>query len=147
MSDEYKQIIEVNGVKLEVDLRSAKKIEHFKVGDRVKVLVKKYSDSFSVHFGMIVGFDAFTELPTIIVAYLESTYNELPLKFVYINSKNKDSQICMADNSDLGLQKCDILGEFNKKQAKLEEELRDLEIKRKYFVDMFGRYFENNGNG
>ena len=30
--DENKRIIEVNGVKIEVDLRSAKRIDEFKVG-------------------------------------------------------------------------------------------------------------------
>ncbi len=34
--EENKRIIEVAGVKMEIDLRTAKKIENFKVGDNVK---------------------------------------------------------------------------------------------------------------
>jgi len=34
-----KQIIEINGVKLEVDLSTAKRIDEFRVGDTVKVLI------------------------------------------------------------------------------------------------------------
>ena len=41
---EEKRIIEVNGIKMEVDLRNAKRIDQFKVGDSVKVLVKSYSE-------------------------------------------------------------------------------------------------------
>jgi len=36
---ENKKIIEVNGVKLEVDLSSAKVIEEYRVGDVIKVLI------------------------------------------------------------------------------------------------------------
>ena len=32
MSDENKRIVEINGVKVEADLRTAKVIEHFKGG-------------------------------------------------------------------------------------------------------------------
>jgi hypothetical protein len=38
-----KTIIEVSGVKLEVDLRQARRIEEIRIGDRVKVLTKDYS--------------------------------------------------------------------------------------------------------
>ena len=34
-----KQIIEINGVKLEVDLSTAKRIDEFRVGDTVKVFI------------------------------------------------------------------------------------------------------------
>ena len=33
-----KKIVEVNGIKLEVDMRYAKRIDEFRVGDTVKVL-------------------------------------------------------------------------------------------------------------
>lgn len=39
-------IIEINGVKLEIDLRHAKRIDNLRVGDTVKVLRKRYDDSY-----------------------------------------------------------------------------------------------------
>jgi hypothetical protein len=35
--EENKRIVEIDGVKIEVDLRSAKRIDTFRVGDNVKV--------------------------------------------------------------------------------------------------------------
>ena len=40
-----KKIVEIDGIKLEIDMRTAKRIDQFKVGDKVKILVKKY-DTF-----------------------------------------------------------------------------------------------------
>ena len=42
MSEDNKRIIEINGIKMEVDLRNAKRIDTFKVGDPVKVLDMTY---------------------------------------------------------------------------------------------------------
>lgn len=44
--EEYKKIVEINGIKMEVDMRHAKTIDTYKIGDRVKVLVKQYSDTY-----------------------------------------------------------------------------------------------------
>ena len=40
---EEKRIIDINGMKMEVDLRTAKRIDTFKVGDNVKVLATEYN--------------------------------------------------------------------------------------------------------
>ena len=40
MSDEQKRIVEIGGVKIEVDLRTAKRVDSYRVGDPVKVLTK-----------------------------------------------------------------------------------------------------------
>ena len=85
-----KRIIEINGVKMEIDLRNATVIDNFKVGDTIKVLVKGYND-YKSHVGMIVGFDEFQKLPTIVIAYLDIEYSGANIKFVYYNSEsNKD---------------------------------------------------------
>lgn len=142
-SSDTKRIVEINGIKIEVDLRTAKRIDQFRVGDGVKVLIKNYS-SYNSHFGMIIGFDEFKSLPTIIIAYLESgSWSEMPLKFVYINEKTEGTEICLHDPKDLGVEKVDILTQFDRQVAKKEEEIRDLNRKRLYFVEMFGRFFEN----
>ena len=97
------RIVEIDGIKLEIDLRTAKKIEHFRVGDNVRVLVKGYSDTYKVHAGVIVGFDGFEKLPTICIAYLEVGYNSAEIKFAYINagSESKDSKIEITPAFDL----------------------------------------------
>ena len=41
---EEKRIVEIDGVKIEVDLRTAKRIDTFAVGDNVKVLCKEYNN-------------------------------------------------------------------------------------------------------
>lgn len=139
-----KRIIEVNGIKLEVDLRHAKRIDEFKVGSAVKVLVKEYS-SYKSHFGMIVGFDEFKALPTIIVAYIDpGAWSSDPLKLVYINEKTENVEICAQDQNDVCVEKGDILDQFDRQMLKKKEEIRDIEVKKKYFIDMFGRFFEKN---
>lgn len=142
MTDENKRIITVNGVKLEVDLRQAKRIDAFKVGDAVKVLIKKYGDSYESHFGMLVGFDEFKTLPTLIVAYIDGgSWSTEPLKIVYINEKSKDVEICAHDDHDLGINQGEINDQFYRQITKKEEEIRDLQLRQTYFNKMFGRYF------
>lgn len=141
METEHKRIVEINGIKIEVDLRTAKRVDQFKVGDPVKVLKKMYS-GYESHFGMIVGFDEFVALPTIIVAYLKNSYGDDPLQFVYINAESKEVEICPHSPSDIGIEKADILASFNRLITKKETELNELRQKQSYFEKMFGRYFK-----
>ena len=135
-----KRIVEINGIKVEIDLRTAKRIEEFRVGDGVKILRKDYS-GYKSHFGMIVGFDEFKTLPTMIVAYLETSNWEDPLKICYLNNETKDTEICAHDPDDLGVEKADILNNFSRKITAKELEIEDLKRKRDYFERMFGKYF------
>lgn len=76
---EDKRIIEINGIKLEVDMRSARRIDEFKVGDSVKVLDSR-DDKNVMRSGVITDFANFKELPTIMVAvYKEGSYWDLSL--------------------------------------------------------------------
>jgi hypothetical protein len=72
---ETNKIIEINGVKFEVDGRTAtlRQIDTIRIGARVKVLKKKYGDDYEVHHGVVVGFEPFKEAPTFIIAYIETT--------------------------------------------------------------------------
>jgi len=140
---EHLRIVEINGIKIEVDLRTAKRVDQFKVGDAVKILKKKYGDSYESYFGMIVGFDEFKELPTIIVAYLDPSSYSAAVNFVYINFKTTDVEICPHDPDDLGIEKEDVISKFNREIEKKEAEISDLLSKKQYFERMFGRYFKN----
>lgn len=141
MKPEGMTVIEVNGVKLEVDLRTAKRVDTLRVGDRVKVLIKGYSD-FKVHAGSVVGFEPFDKLPTVIVAYLERDYSGSALKFLYFNSQTKEHEVIKAiDDDQLDLDKADVLQNFASAIEKKEEELQTLKRTRQYFLDNFKAYW------
>lgn len=136
-----KTVIEVNGIKLEVDLRTARRVDELRVGDRVKVLIKGYNE-YKVHAGTVVGFEPFQALPTIIVAYVERDYNAVGVKFVYFNAQSKETEIVKAiDDDQLDIDKASILQMFERDMQKKRDELADIEAKRAYFLDNFKAYW------
>jgi len=137
-----KQIVEINGVKFEVDMSSAKIISEYKIGDKVNVLVKEYSEK-TVCPGIIVGFDNFKDLPTITVAYLKISYNEASIKFVYFNSDSKEVDIAPCRESDLIFNKSDIITKMDREIAVKEKEVEDLIRKKNYFLNNFTKHFED----
>lgn len=135
-------IIEVNGVKLEVDLRSAKRIDTLRVGDRVKCLVTIFNNEMNVYPGVVIGFEPFDSLPTIVVAYLLTNYNGVDLVFKSFNSRTKDFEIVAdIDNNTLEVNKENILDRMTREEEKLESQLRELQQKRGFFLKNFSKYF------
>lgn len=135
------QVIEINGVKLEVDMRHARRIDTLRVGSRVKVLVKLY-DGFKVYPGVVVGFDAFDKLPTINVAYITGAYNAA-LTFLGINANTKDTEIVAATDDDhLELSRDDVLSQFDRAITAEELKLAELRQTREFFLRRFGEYFK-----
>lgn len=134
-------IVEINGIKMEIDERSAtvKKVEAYKVGDKVKVSVKSYS-GYDSHFGVIVGFEDFKTRPSIVVAYLKSS----ELAFAYLHKDNTEVEIIPLEDGDLGLEKQNILQQMDYQITQAEQRIRELEAKRSYFMARFGCYFEGN---
>lgn len=140
--NQEKQIIEINGVKMEVDMRYAKRVEHLQVGSRVKCLIKGYSDDYKVLPGVIVGFEPFEKLPSIIVAYLETDYSSASIKFKSYNTKCTDFEIVAdIDNNALEVNKSDILNKFDRELERKRLELEEIEQKRDFFTKTFGVYF------
>ena len=138
---EGRTVIEVNGVKMEVDLRTARRIDQIRVGDRVKVLIKGYSD-YKVHAGTVIGFEPFVNLPTIIVAYIERDYSSVGVKFIYFNAQSKETEIVKAiDDDQLDLDKSSILQMFERDIQKKRDEIADVEAKRAYFLENFKAYW------
>ena len=140
--EDTKRIIEINGIKMEVDLRQAKVIENYKVGDYVKILVKGYSD-YKSYVGNIIAFDDFAKHPTIVVAYLKTEYNSATIEFAYINSESKDVELTALNSWDIPVTKSTILDWFNKERMKKQEEIREIDNKVKVFTELFGKFFEN----
>ncbi len=136
---EDKKIIEVGGIKLEVDMRYAKVIEHYQIGQKVKVLIKKYSDTYESHPGIIVGFDNFKTLPTIVIAHTKQEYNGADIEILYLNSASKDVEICPMIDDDLKLNHDATVNAFDRGIAKKRQELEDLEMKKAYFIERFGQ--------
>lgn len=132
------QTVEINGVKFEVDMRGARKITAFAVGDRVKVLLKTYN-GYEVHVGAIVGIDAFQALPSVVVAYVPANaWADPEVKFATLNAQSKDVEIAPMSGDEITPTKETILSMFDKAQRKLENDLAALATKREYFLRRFG---------
>lgn len=145
--EDTKTVIEINGVKMEVDLRHAKRIDTLVVGSKVKLLIKEsgYSSvSNNVYSGVVVGFEPFQDMPTIIVCYLDLGYQETTLKFAYINDKSNDKyDLIVSIDDELPVQKQDVLSRIDREIEKKKVEIEDLERKRDYFLKHFTQYFES----
>jgi len=145
MSDENKRIVEINGVKVEVDLRTAKVIEHFKVGDAVRVLHPKapYNNQPEIRAGVIVGFCEFEKTPVIEVMELCQEYSGVTFKIVSIGGGiNENVQIAPYSKYEALISQSDIVTRFDREIQKKELELADLNLKKKYFIDEFAKAFE-----
>ena len=137
---EDKRIVEIDGVKIEVDLRTAKRIDTFKVGDNVKVLCKKYNDTFEVKPGIITDFANFKERPTIVVAvFNEGSWSSSPsIEFIHIYEGMEDKyEIVYTSDEDLRLTKDGVIEKFEREIAKKRNEAQDLENQLNYFIKHF----------
>ena len=144
MSDESKKVIEINGVKLEVDMRYARRIDSFRVGDNVKVLKKRDPDYASskdeVIPGMIVDLANFKELPTLVIAtYKEGGWSSPPtIDFIYYNENSaSDFDIVYCDENELRVSEQSIMQQFDREIEKKQRELDDLKAKKEYFLTHF----------
>jgi hypothetical protein len=144
MENENKRIVEINGVKLEVDLRTAKVIDFFKVGDPVRVFHPgdNYNSS-SIRPGVIVGFCEFAEHPAIEVMELTQTYSGVSFETVIIASGiNCKLEIAPYSKYEGLISQADVVTKFNRLIEQKELELADLKLKKKYFIDDFAKAFE-----
>jgi len=138
--DENKRIIEINGVRLEVDLRSARRIDEFRVGDSVKVLDNR-SGKNEMKAGVITDFANFKDLPTLIVAvYRAGDYWTKPsIEFITFNSETEGVEIVGVSAEEIIVSRETVVQKFEDEIAKKRDELNDLIIKRDTFVKYFGR--------
>ncbi len=141
MNTKNTEIVEINGVKFEVDLSKAKLISEFQIGDKVNVLIKDYSE-YKVYPGIITGFNNFQSLPTITICYLSFNYSEASLKFVHFNNETKDIQITPCNISDVMFNKADVIAKMEREIIKKQEETKDLEMKLNFFQINFKKHFE-----
>ena len=137
---EDKRIIEINGVKLEVDMRSARRIDQFKVGDNVRILDRRDNKN-EMRSGVITDFANFKELPTIVVAmYKAPTYWDRPsIEFITFNSETEDIEIVGTSAEEIIVSRETVVQKFDDEIAKKRDELNDLIVKRDTFVKYFGK--------
>lgn len=140
--NETTRIIEINGVKVEVDLRNAKVLTNYAVGDRCKVLTKNYS-GYQAKYGVIVDISEFKQLPTIELLVVDPGGYQDALEFISFNAKTDEVEIAPLNYLDEFFAKETIIERFDRERSKLEKDLMDLERKRELFLRHFGKYFEN----
>lgn len=143
MTKETMQIIEINGVKLEVDMRYATRIEELRIGSRVKVLDGRGYGGAEVRPGVIVGFEPFKELPTVIIAYIEAGHSDVGLKTVSYNAKTEKVEIVASIDDDFSVSKTEVLGWFRRERQKLDEKRAEIDAKEQYFLDRFKVYWRD----
>lgn len=143
MSEDHMRQVEINGVKCEVDTRNARVIESYRVGDRVKLLHKEqYQKEYTVSSGVIVGFEMFEKLPTIVVAYVQKVYSDWKVKFAYLNAQTQNTEITPMTEAETNLlERDEVLQSFDMEILKKRQELDVLERQRAYFLDQFGAMF------
>lgn len=148
MDNENINTIEINGVKLEVDLRTCRRIDTFKVGDNVKILKKQYSE-YRVYSGVIVDFVNFKERPAIVVAYFNQDYGGVEINFETITKDSKDVDIAPCLPHEMKINKARVIDKFDIKIAEKMREADELRQKKEYFINNFGKFFDeevSNGN-
>lgn len=136
--DENK-VVTINGIKMEVDARTAtiRKVDTYKVGSPVKLLLKTYS-GFDVKYAVIIGFDQFDKRPTITLAYLDAS--DLKYAQIYDGSEH---EITPVQEHDLVMEKTWILDRMNARIKAKENELEEERRKFENFTKFFGKYFES----
>ena len=130
------QQIELKGQSFEVMTQAVVR-NTIKVGDRLRILKKATYSDHAVFDGIVIGFEPFKTLPSIVIAYIEDGYS-VDVKFLVWNDSTKDIEITAA-----------LVGPFEKnidyyakkigtKIDKLQQEIRELELKLEYMKTKFG---------
>lgn len=140
-NQETKRVVEIEGIKLEIDLRTAKRVETYRVGDNVKVLKKRYSDYVS-YPGVIVGFDDFKKLPTIVIAYVDISIASALVEFAFLNAESKDVEVCPMVGDQNVIEKQRAVDMMDKAIEIKQREIEDLKMKKNYFLQNFNTYLE-----
>ena len=140
MENSNVRIVEINGVKMEVDLRNVKVIENYKVGDNVKVLRKNGTD-YNIYPGVIIDFVDFEVLPTIQIAIFNISYWGNTLEFINFNSSSKDIEISKVSEHELSMEKNRVIDKLDQEINKARATMEEIQNKKDYLINHFGKYF------
>ena len=142
MENEFIREIEINGIKVEVDLRTCKRIDTFKIGDNVKVLKKQYGEEYNVYSVVIVDFVNFKERPALVVAYFDNSYSGVNIKFETITKDSKDIELAPCLPHEMKLNNDRVVDKFDIELSAKDSEADELGKKKQYFIDNFEKFFE-----
>lgn len=139
-NNEHTRIVEINGIKMEIDMRTAKvhTVENYKVGDFLKVLSKTYS-GHEVKTGVIVGFYGFKKKPTIIIATIDNSWGSSSLAFIHYTDGTEEIEIVPMDAEDLSVDVSKFITAFDREIDKKNMEIREIMAKRDFFMAHFGK--------
>lgn len=139
--NEFLKEIEINGVKIEVDLRTAKKIDVFRIGDNIKILKKDYNE-YKTYSGVVIDFVAFKERPAIVVAYFKQDYSGVEICFETITKDSQEIEIAPCLPHEMTINKNRVIDKFNYQIEAKQHEVDELVSKRDYFIKNFSKFFE-----
>ncbi len=138
---EQNKIIEINGVKFEVDARTAtvRQLSTIRIGAKVKVLKDE-----RVLYGTVIGFEPFADNPVVVICYIDSQYysSSPDFKFLYYSAKSKEQVVVSSEDDDAGIERDDVIMKIEKSIAAKQTEIQDLEDKKRYFLAKFKAYWE-----
>lgn len=137
-------IIEINGVKMEVDLRHATVVHNnLRIGSKVKLLAKSTYGGNQIYSGVIVAFDAFPSAPSITVAYVKTGYGtDSPLQFAVVNTAEKcEWEMVPSLDDELPIRREQVLEQIDRAIEEADAKGATLRKQRDYFLRMFGTYF------
>ena len=139
-----KRILKVGGVKVEVDLREAKQITSYRVGDAVKILRKEYS-SWTESVGVIVGFTPFATHPCIEILCVKNVSYANDVEFLTITEDTPDIELAPLSDFQAAFSYDSIMEKFAYARVTKENELRSLTARQAAFTEYFGKLCENVG--
>lgn len=140
--NEFIREVEINGIRVEVDLRTAKRVDVFRIGDNVKILKRHYQDKYETYSGVVIDFVAFKERPAIVIAYFKNDYTGIDIYFETITKDSTDVEIVPCLPHEMKLNKNRVIDKFNYKIDEKKHEVEELEAKRDYFIENFSKFFE-----
>lgn len=130
----------VGAITLAAGRDAAIRAEVLKVGDPVRVLAK--GDTYNgpqVHTGVIVGFEPFKDMPTIIIAYVEVGYAKAEMKMLYFNDKSEKFEVLpAAADTSIEIERSRVLDYFDTEETKALATVDEIRAKRRYFEKYFG---------
>ena len=140
-----KKVVEINGVKMEIDLSTARVIDEYRVGDNVKVLRKTYN-GYEVLPGVITEFVNFESLPTIVIAVYKWQIYTSDIEFIYFNANTEGIEITPALEHEINLNRDSVVERFKDEIKKKRAEADELEAKLHWFNKYFNKYFSKEEN-
>lgn len=131
----------VGAVTIAANRDYAVRAEVLQVGSPVRVLLKPDYGDPEVHTGVIVGFEPFKDRPTIIIAYIKTSYSSASLEMLYFNGNDKQKAEILAAPEDINIdiERSRVLDWFNSEERKKQAELDEIRAKRQYFDRYFGK--------